>query len=248
MKRYQAYFDLDQVRDKFKDKLVGDGLDPDRAKAAAYDMSKGDLEQVHKDLKRHPKILVVNKLNGMVINVSSDIFNDESIVQYFVDMIACEDKELFEYFSQFLHQGGFLHLSELLTAYYFAPDTRFETDNRVATFTLEENGEMSYEEKFDITKVINNDTEYQSSNNESIATISLKSTFSKDEDNTIKHRYHNMKVQVNDKVAENFFNDPRGKFQKFLKWIKDTVSYIFDEAHRNQEKQRNRIAPSSRKM
>lgn len=248
MTNYVTALNLSQVRDKFKHKLVNDGLEPDQAEAAANAMSKGDLEQVHKDLKRHPKIVIVNKLNGMTINVSSEIFNDESIVQYFVEMVACEDKELFEYFSQYLHQGGFLHLSELLTAYYFAPDTRFETDNRVATFTLEENGEMSYEEKFDITKVTTNADEYKPADNTPIATISLKSTFGKDANNAVKHQYHDMNVQVHDKVAENFFTDPRGKFQKFLKWIKETVSYIFDEAHRNQEKQRNRIAPSPRKM
>lgn len=248
MATYETTLNLAQVRHKFMQKLVNDGLEPDKAEAAANAMSKGDLDQVHKDLKRHPKIVIVNKQNGMVINVSSEIFNDESIVQYFVEMVACEDKELFEYFSQYLHQGGFLHLSELLTAYYFAPDTRFETDNRVATFTLEENGEMSYEEKFDITKVTTNDNEFKPAGDTPIATISLKSTFSKGADNSVKHQYHDMNVAVHDEVAGKFFTDPRGKFQKFLKWIKDTVSYIFDEAHRNQERQRNRIVPSSRKM
>jgi len=248
MTSYSRFLNLTQVRQHFKEKLVDDGLEPDKAEAAANAMSNGGLEQVNKDLKRHPKIVIVNKLNGMTINVSCEIFNDETIVKYFIEMIACEDKELSEYFAQYLHQGGFLHLSELLIAYYFALDTRFETDNRVATFTLETNGEMSYEEKFDIKKVATKDGDFTPASDTPIATISLKSSFSKDANNEVKHQYHDMNVQVHDKVAGKFFTDPRGKFQKFLTWFKDTVNYIFNEMFRHEEKQRARVTPAIRKL
>lgn len=246
---YKRFLDVGKVRRQFQQKLIDEGLDPNQAEKSVYKLSKADAEQVSKDLRRHPKIVVINESTGKELHFSASDFSNKEKTEHFLRALANNDQKMYDYLCSYLHQGGFLHLSELLIAYYFAPDTLFTTDNRVATFTIKKSGAITFEEKFDIQKVATDSNSFEKSSQQPIATISLKSIIRKDKDNTIKHFCSNMKVKVRDEVASKFFTDPRGKFQKCMAWLKDAVESVFNHKEVKAEKaNRSHIQKSSRKI
>lgn len=246
---FQRSLNVSNVRNEFKQKLVDEGLNEADAEKSVYQLSKGDLDQVNKDLKRHPKIVVINESTGKEHHFSADDFSNNEKTELFLRSLTNNDPKMYDYLCTYLHQGGFLHLSELLISYYFAPDTRFTTDNRVATFTIKPNGAITFEEKFDIQKVATDSDSFEKTSHKPLATISLKSIIQKDKNNAIQHHCGDIKLKVRDEVASQFFIDPRGKFQKCLSWMKETLVSILNHAnYKAQAAERNRIGTHPKKI
>lgn len=238
---YERHVELSRVRNLFKKKLEKQGLPAEQAEQAANLMSQGDVAQVQKDLNRHPHMIVIDELTGKTHRFYANDFSEEEQAENFLRMLAKNDKELYQYLAQYLHQGGFLHLSEMLISYYFSPDIIFKTDNRVATFTIAKDRSITFEEKFDIQKVSVGEQSFEKTDKAPLATINLKSTIKKSPNNEIKHQYQEMDIKVHDKVVNKFFLDPRGKFQKCLSWVKDTAKSLFSKKYRNEERARKRV-------
>ena len=250
---FERELDVDEVRDQFKNKLIQDGLKPEQAELAANAMAPGDVDQVQKDLFRHQGITVINKITGRTMKYDTSQFADAKSTSNFLRGLARENNELYEYLTKYLHQGAFLHLSELLLAYYFAPDTQFRTANRQAIFSVEEDGSIEFTEKFDIEHIRSSDpatgnsTEYQTAANTPIATLSLSSKI-KQQNNQVEHTYNKIDVKVHDEAAKKFIEDPRGKFAKFVSWVKDVVNFIFSSTARRQHRQREALHSPNRRL
>ncbi len=248
---FERELNLKKVREEFKQKLIGDGLRPEQAERSANLMSTGDIDQVKNDLDRHPNITVINKITGRTIKIKNSQFATAQKTSDFLRGLAKDDDELYDYLSKYLHQGAFLHLTELLMAYYFAPETQLRTGNRQAIFTIEEDGSIDYTEKFDIehirTSDQDNSTEYQTVTGGPIATFSLSSKL-KTQNKQVEHTYGSIDVKIHDNAAKKFFEDTRGKFPKFLSWIKDTVTFLLSHVERMQHKQREALIAPKRKL
>ncbi len=225
---------------KFEQKLIGDGLTPENAHKSARTMSVGDLEQVQKDLVRHPNIIVINKKTGRTTKIPQSKFNNNFKTQDFLKHLCSDNDALYHYLTKYAHQGGFLHLSELLTTYYFGPFFRFDIENKVATFTIEKDGSLSFEEKFDIKKVKTPETEYESNSPDPIATFTLKSHLSLN-DNRITHTCSPLQIKIKDKVASKFIEHPKSNFSKFIGWVSDSVAWLFSKSYREQELKRQAV-------
>ncbi|MBS0286169.1 MAG: DUF762 family protein [Proteobacteria bacterium] len=240
---------LNQVREALRKKLIDDGLTPINAKKTANMMSKGDIFQLHKDLQRHPKLVVVNKKTGNAREYTGSDFDTPDNARELLRKLARENKVLYSYLSQYFHQGGFMNLAELLMSYYFLPNTVVETSNRRGVLTIEKDGSVSYEEKFDIISVkdLTSRETFKLPHDQPIATISLKSNM-KEEKHRVSHRCAEIKVKAHDKVAEKYFEDPRGKFSKFLSWIKDSIHMFFSRFEREQEHKRQAIQQPRKKL
>jgi hypothetical protein len=248
---FERELKLNEVREQFKQKLIGDGLEPEQAEKSAKLMSQGDVDQVQKDLARHPDVTVINKITGRTIKIKASQFASAQKTSDFLRGLARDNDELYDYLSKYLHQGAFLHLTELLMAYYFAPDTQLRTGNRQAIFTVEEDGSIDFTEKFDVehirTSDQNNSTEYQTATGGPIATFSLSSKL-KVQNNKIEHSYSNIDVQVHDSAAKKLFEDTRGKFAKFISWVKEAITFLFSSVERMQKKQREGLITPIRKL
>ncbi len=239
-----------EIINQFEKKLIEeDGLTPAGAKKAANMMSKSDIDQVQKDFLRHPKVIIINKIKGTTSEVPLSQFDTPYKTKGFLRKLAREHEDIYEYLTHFLHQGGFLHLAESLMKCYFLPHTNFVTDNRVATFTIEKDGSLSYEEKFDITKIQTpaNNSEFENAQGSPLASFSLKSNI-KIENNKVIHQCAPLKVKANDPVAAKFFEDPRNKFSQFLSWLKESVHSLFSKDQRVESQKRLNIPHPRRKL
>jgi hypothetical protein len=238
---YERHVELSRVRNLFKKRLEKQGLSTEQAEQAANLMSHGDIDQVQKDLKRHPSIMVIDEITGKTHRFFPEDFAEKEHAENFLRILAKDDQELYEYLTLYFHQGGFMHLAEMLISYYFAPDIRFNTDNRIAAFTIAKDRSITYEEKFNIQKVSVREDSFEKTSQEPIAEISLKSTIKKAPNNEINHQYKEMDVKVNDKVASKYFADHRKKFQKCISWVKDTAKELFSRKYRAEERARRKI-------
>lgn len=247
---FERELNINEVREQFKQKLIDDGLEPEQAERSAKLMSKGNVEQVEKDLARHHNITVINKLTGITTKIKDSQFSTSQKTENFIRGISRENDELYDYLSSYFHQGGFLHLTELLLAYYFAPDTQLRTGNRQAILTIEEDGSVSYTEKFDIEHIRTSNqegaAEYDNPTGP-IATFSLTSNI-KQQNNAVEHTYGNIEVAVHDNAAKKLIEDPRGNFAKFFSWLKDTVSFLFSHVERAQQRKRDALINPQRKL
>lgn len=242
MMLYERSIELSSIHTKFKRRLMNNGLTAEQADNSINIMSKGDFDQVQKDLKRHPQIVVIDEMTGKKHRFFSEDFAEEEHVENFLRLLAKDDKELYQYLTQYFHQGGFMHLSEFLISYYFAPNIRFETANRTATFTIAKDRSITFEEKFDIQNVSTGENTFEKNTKEPLATISLKSIIQKTPNNEVQHQYNDLNLKVNDKVATKFFNDPRGKFEKCLAWVKDMAKALLNNNDMKEEIKRRKIS------
>lgn len=246
---FERKLGVGEVRNQFQQKLIADGFTPSQAKASANMMSKADIDQVQKDFHRHTKVIIINKLKGTREEVPNSQFDTPYKTKGFLRKLARENETLYEYLTQYLHQGGFLHLAESLMKCFFIPEVVLDPDNRVATFTIEKDGSLSFEEKFDITqiKVPADSTTYENSQGKPLASFSLKSNM-KFENKVFTHRCEPMMVKVKDPVAAKFFEDPRNKFQLFLTWINDSIRRLVSPAFREEEEKRMNVPAPRRKL
>ncbi len=244
---YSRSLNLTELRKQLEEKFIGDGLKPANAKKAAHLLSAGDADNVQKDLQRHHNIILINEITNKTTNIDVSQFDTLMKTKGFLRMLAREHEALYEYLQKYTHQGGFLHLTEFLLSYYFLPDVRLTTDNRVATFTIRKDGSIGYEEKFDVTSIASQDINYQLDNEKPLMSFTLKSTIKLDGHN-VKHTGGDVHVKVHDNVAQKFINDPRNKFSQFLSWLKESFVALFSTTAHTQLQQKQSIQNPRKKL
>lgn len=230
---FKRFLNLSKVKKALEQALKETGIGPSDAERSAQLMQRADIDQVYKDLKRHPKIVVLNKKTGdtktLIIGTEphKKQFSSAKSTEDFLRSLAGDNEALYDYLSCYLHQGGFLHLSEFLMTSYFASKAVLPTEGRVATFTLENDGALTFEEKFDIQQIKSPDLDYQAPAGKPIASFKLKSTI-RIQGNNIEHHYENIEVIAHDRATAKFFEDPDPKntFQRFLRWLKESLEAL----------------------
>lgn len=232
--------DLFKVRIAFEKKLLADGLSPDEAKKAANSMQSADLTQAHKDLARHPKLIFINKQTGTIEGYTREDFSTLEKSDNFLNAVAGNNDLLYQYLCQYFHQGGFMHLSELLMAYYYAPDTRFITDGRVGTFILEKDGSLIFEEKFDVTAIHSPDAVSHATPESPITTLTLRSQLQV-KDGKIAHTFAELKLDLHDNSAKKFFAPFENRLKTLLSRLETYIKTLF-------EKSKNEFSHGIRKL
>jgi hypothetical protein len=218
---YQRVLPMSELQRKTEQAMVkrkeSEGVPTEGVHDYIYNMSSATLDQVLRDLKRLPKLMVIDESTGESTEYRLANFKTEQDAIDFLNKIAKENQALFDYLTQYFHQGGFQNSSELLLKNHFNEGKKEEErlnfaispNSRVATFIIKPNNVVSFKEEFEIAAItsMSDLTEHKNADKSSMAKVTCQSTLAFNDKGQVVQTYGDVKLSANHPKMREVFDE-----------------------------------------
>ncbi len=205
---------------------VGQGLEP----------QAGNLDAVAKDFARIDRLIIRYESDNSEHTFTRNSFKDDKGLpdpvktHLVLQQMAHYSRPVHQYLTNYAYQAGFLNAGEnALKAFFMAGNEESHmlmlstssepgVETRQSTFTVHNDGSITYEEQFDIYQVKDplDLKTYESEDGKPVASCVMTSTIRVNK-GKISHQFHDMRIEAKDDIGQALFEKQENK--SFLKKV-----------------------------